>query len=896
MKNRNTLFLLALLLVINSLSGQDFLRVSGKQIVTGSGEPYLLKGMGLGGWMLQEGYMLQTAAFANPQHQIRARIEGLIGPEDTQAFYDAWLANHVRKIDIDSLASWGFNSVRLPMHYNLFTLPIEDEPVSGEHTWMETGFDLIDELIDWCRPHGMYIILDLHAAPGGQGQDAGISDYDPSKPSLWESEENRAKTVALWKRIAERYADEPLIGGYDLINEPNWPLEGNVLLAELYQDITTAVREVDNNHILFIEGNWFANDFTGLTPPWDEQMVYSPHKYWSINDQASIQWVIDIREQHDRPIYFGETGENSNTWFRDAIKLFDEHEMGWAWWPMKKIESIAGPLSVPKSADYQVLLDYWQNGGTQPTAEFARATLMQLTEDLKLERTIYQRDVIDAMFRQVTEEGTLPFRTQAIPGRLMVTDFDLGPNGQAYFDTDVANYQVSTGTYTAWNQGWSYRNDGVDIERSEDPEANGYNVGWLSNEEWMQYDVDVQESATYQVSVRVASNGGGGKFHLKADGAAISPPVEVTSTGGWQTWQTVTIEDVILSEEDQKLIFFCDEAGFNLSTITFEVTGATTDVTTSFVQGATASNQQIRIDLNKRIEGNDLSLSDFRLLINQSPATLSAITSSGRSVFLDVSSEIQSSDVLTLTYSGNSVAATDGTLLENFTEASITNTLTPVLLIPGQIEAEDFLIQSGISLESTTDAGGGQNIGFLDRGDYLDYEVNILEEGDYDVTYRTAALSESGAVRLSLVTDQGLETLHEVSFPPTGDWQSWANTTAMATLPAGRHILRMEITEPLFNINWFSFEAARVLNLKGPDILVLYPNPTSELLNLKNLPERKGRQARIYDLQGNLHFIAPLENASGESNLHLSGLDPGPYLIVVSTEAQLIYSSRLMIR
>ena len=389
-----------------TLYGQDLLTTSGKNIVNSAGEPYILKGMGLGGWMLQEGYMLQTASFANPQHQIRARIAELIGEEATQEFYDAWLANHVRKIDIDSLASWGFNSVRLPMHYNLFTLPIEEEPVAGENTWLEVGFTLTNELIEWCKANNMYVVLDLHAAPGGQGQDAGISDYDATKPSLWESAENRAKTVALWRRIAERYADEPAIAGYDLINEPNWPLDGNLLLRELYEDITEAIREVDQNHILFIEGNWFANDFTGLTPPWDDNMVYSPHKYWSINDQASIQWVLDLREQYDIPLYLGETGENSNTWFHDAIELFDTHDIGWAWWPMKKIESIAGPLSVTKSEDYQTLLDYWQNGGTQPTEDFARTTLMALTEDLKLENSRYQKDVIDAMFRQIEEGGT----------------------------------------------------------------------------------------------------------------------------------------------------------------------------------------------------------------------------------------------------------------------------------------------------------------------------------------------------------------------------------------------------------------------------------------------------------------------------------------------------------
>ncbi|UCE07594.1 MAG: cellulase family glycosylhydrolase, partial [bacterium] len=349
-----SIVLFGVFLAINTPdSSQAFLKTENKNIVNGSGEVVILRGMGLGGWMLMEGYMMQTASFASPQHKIREKIVDLIGETDTDAFFNAWLANHCRKIDIDSLAAWGFNSVRLPLHYNLFTLPIEDEPVPGSQTWLDKGFNMVDSLLSWCAANEMYLILDLHAAPGGQGHDAAISDYDDSKPSLWESSDNQAKTVALWRELAERYADEPWIGGYDLINETNWNLPGNSQLKQLYELCTLSIRAVDKNHIIFIEGNWFANDFTGLTPPFDNNMAYSFHKYWSYNDQGSIQWMINLRNQFNIPIWCGESGENSNVWFTDAIKLFGQNNIGWAWWPMKKIESISGPLSIKKSPGYQ---------------------------------------------------------------------------------------------------------------------------------------------------------------------------------------------------------------------------------------------------------------------------------------------------------------------------------------------------------------------------------------------------------------------------------------------------------------------------------------------------------------------------------------------------------------
>lgn len=894
MKKSTWLLCILLVSILNiQLNGQELLSVSGKDIVDSSGKPYILKGMGLGGWMLQEGYMLQTTSFANPQHQIRARIAELIGEEATQEFYDGWLANHVRKIDIDSLASWGFNSVRLPMHYNLFTLPIEEEPVAGENTWLEVGFALTDSLIKWCKANEMHIVLDLHAAPGGQGQDAGISDYDTSKPSLWESEANRAKTVALWRRIAERYVDEPIIAGYDLINEPNWPLDGNTLLRELYEDITTAIREVDQNHIIFIEGNWFANDFTGLTPPWDDNMVYSPHKYWSINDQASIQWVLDIREQHNIPLYLGETGENSNTWFRDAIKLFDTHHIGWAWWPMKKIESIAGPLSVTKSEDYQTLLNYWSDGGTQPSEEFAKTTLTQLIEDLKLENSRYQKDVIDAMFRQVEEGGTIPFRTQEIPGTVYVTDFDMGANGDAYFDSDVANYQVSTGSYTAWNQGWAYRNDGVDIEASGDPQSNGYNVGWISTDEWMQYDIAVMESASYNVSVRVASGTEGGQFHLKTDGAAITGVTEAPGTGGWQDWQTVIIEDVILETEDEKLTFYADRAGFNLSMIQFEVAGTTTDIDMHVVGGETVTSQKIQVDFNKRISSGLVS-EGFTFTINDATATINSINVAGRSVIIETNTEIASGDELMLSYSGSGIMANDGTEITTFSDQNITNNIRPIHEIPGQIEAEDFFVQSGIALEATTDTGGGENIGFLDRGDYLYYQVNILLAGEFQVTYRTAAESERGAVKASLIDENGVTTtLHEVAFEPTGGWQTWASTTVATELPAGEFILRIEITEPLFNINWIAFEQGQILNVPSANTLQVYPNPATDWLTLTDLESGQGMIFEVFDLNGKSHQSGEI-NAEALPRIKVATLPEGVYILRLYQNHQLQFASRFI--
>ena len=218
------LLLLICFCFFSGVKSQGFLKADNKRIVNEKGENVILRGIGLGGWMVQEGYMLHLNN-EGQQHKIRERIELLIGKEQTQEFYTAWLSNHTTKSDIDSLHSWGFNSVRLPMHYNLFTLPIEAEPVAGKNTWRTIGFSMTDSLVSWCKANNMYVFLDLHAAPGGQGNDLNISDRDPSKPSLWQSEANKQKTIALWRKLAERYSNEPTVGGYDILNEPNWGFE-----------------------------------------------------------------------------------------------------------------------------------------------------------------------------------------------------------------------------------------------------------------------------------------------------------------------------------------------------------------------------------------------------------------------------------------------------------------------------------------------------------------------------------------------------------------------------------------------------------------------------------------------------------------------------------------------
>jgi len=555
-------FLLLFFFLITQMNAEGFLKTSGKKIVDANGTEIHFKGMGLGGWLVPEGYMLHTTSGGgNSPSEIRALILDLLGEEETNAFYEKYRANYVKREDIRKLAEFGFNSIRLPFHYEILT------PRDLPGVYLEEGFAIIDSLLDWCIESQIYLILDMHCAPGGQS-DENISDYDPNFPSLWESEANKTRTIDIWKKIAERYKDEEWIAGYDLINEPKWDLPpANQPLRELYIGITNAIREVDTNHILYIEGNWFATDFAGLTPPWDDNMVYSFHKYWNANNTGAIQYLLDIRNNHNIPLWLGETGENSNVWFTELISLLKDQNIGWAFWPHKKFESIAGTYSAPITSQYQQVLNYWNGNGPRPSALFAKTAMNSMADALKLENCTFRPDVIDAMFRQVESTETIPFKANVVPGKVYAVDYDMGRRGSAYQDADYQNVNGNGGS--VYNNGYSYRNDGVDIEGCSDDTTNGYNVGWIGNGEWLKYTVDVKYPGTYKLRVRAASANGGGSVKIVYNGTAATNLISIGNTGGWQNWSDFFVDSMELTAGKNEIVVQAVLGDFNLNFLDF---------------------------------------------------------------------------------------------------------------------------------------------------------------------------------------------------------------------------------------------------------------------------------------------------------------------------------------
>ncbi len=893
----NKFLILAILVLTSTMVTSQSIRRDGTKIVDQGGNQVILRGMGLGGWMLQEGYMMQSSDVADTQHEFRERLESLMGVEKTDEFYDAWLENHVTKADIDSLASWGFNSVRLPMHYNLYTLPIEDEPIQGENTWLTKGFVMTDSLLSWCKSNNIYLILDLHAAPGGQGANAAISDYDPSKPSLWENQYNRDKTVALWGKLADRYKDEPWIGGYDLLNEVNWELPGNTMLRQLYGEITDIIREVDTDHIIFIEGNWFANDFSGLTPPWDDNMAYSFHKYWNYNDQGSVDWVLNMTNQHNVPVWMGEAGENSNVWFHDAIKLFEENEIGWSWWPMKRIETIVSPFSIPFTDGYKDILAYWRNQGPKPTVDEAYTSMMELAYNTNSLNCPYQKDVHDAQIRQITTDATIPYNDNIIPGILYMADYDLGSLNNAYYDIDNVNYSLSTGQFQAWNQGWVYRNDGVDIEANSDPiNSNGFHIGFIAKEEWTNYTTTITESGVYRAVVRVASTENGGKFHLALDGEDITEIQSVSSTGGWVNFENITIEDIILTEGEHKItLWFDDNKAFNISSIEFTRTGNIEDLGFNAVNGNTGVDEKsVEIALNQVINPESITNSkdNFTLLVNGQEITINEVVipeNKERTIRLNIDDFLVYTDQVNVSYDGTLITSANGKELNTFEELVIRNTLQTRFILPKKIQAEDYSDMLGLGIEDCTDVGGGKNIGYTNSGDYADYLIFVDEDEEFFLNLRIASLYGSAKLEFHLIDENSVDTkLTDFTVPSTGGWQTWKTISNYMIVPKGVYTLRMLVVSGEFNMNWFQFEIAQDNdeNDQMKSESFAYPNPVSgnQMYIITGSDDNSTTSINIYNTTGQLLSSASYKLNNGNTEIDITDIPKGLAILRLATK------------
>ena len=384
-------------------NGKPFLKVKGQDIVTPNGESFLIQGINLGNWLNPEGYMFLFKDVSS-YRLIDQAFREMVGPDFTDQFWKTFKDNYITREDIAYIKQTGMNSIRLPFHYKLFTA----EDYMGLKS-NQDGFARVDSVIKWCKTEGLYVILDMHDAPGGQTGDNIDDSY--GYPWLFESETSKQLFSEIWKKIADRYKNEPTVLGYDLLNEPIATYftnkeEINKLLVPVYKRGVEAIRSVDPNHIILLGGaQWNSNFSMFDEKAIDSNMLYTCHRYWCDTLQSNLQDFIDFRNKVNLPLYMGETGENTDEWVGGFRRLMERNNMGWHFWPYKKMEKTSCMVHIKKPANWDLIVEYTQKPrnnfneirAARPDQELVKKAMLELLENIKFAHCIKNQGYIKAL-------------------------------------------------------------------------------------------------------------------------------------------------------------------------------------------------------------------------------------------------------------------------------------------------------------------------------------------------------------------------------------------------------------------------------------------------------------------------------------------------------------------
>jgi endoglucanase len=368
---------LALFLTIaaSATTSENFIHAKGKYLVDGDGERFAIKGINLGNWLVPEGYMFKFSRARAPS-EIDAVIRTLIGPQNAARFWTEFRSVYVARPDIDFIKAAGFNTVRVPLHWALFVRP----GVAGEDEFTGPGWPLLDRLVEWSRQAGLRVILDLHAAPGGQ---TGVNHDDgPGFPLVFYVPRYRELTIELWRRLAQHYRDEPTILGYDLLNEPISPYNDepylNPRLEPLYRDIVAAIRSADSKHPVILAGAQWSTSFAAFSRPFDNNAIYSYHKFWAHPTRDAVQSYVDFSNRWDVPLLIGETGEGSYEWNEEFRRLNEKFDIGWCFWPYKNLDSQTSVVSIQAPDGWNLIAHAGSTSAPMQEASLPREQAMSI--------------------------------------------------------------------------------------------------------------------------------------------------------------------------------------------------------------------------------------------------------------------------------------------------------------------------------------------------------------------------------------------------------------------------------------------------------------------------------------------------------------------------------------
>ncbi len=335
--------LAALLSAASAIYASDsHLVISGTSIVEAN-DPSVhvqLQGVNLGGWLVPEMSMVPFNSTNIPDaYTLWNTLQSRFGQTGMENIRTAWRSNWITQNDFSLMHQEGFNLVRIPFEASMFTNPNED------------GFKWLDQAVNWASQNNMYAVLDMHGAPGGQSSSEDTGQQNQNQFFSSQTDINQAAQV--WSEIAQHYAGNPTIAGYDLLNEPVGAPNYSVL-DSVYNQLYTAIRNTGDQHIIFMEPAhyWDINNLPSPAAMNWYNVAYSGHIYdfssrsqtqELLNFSNAITSIAASAKQQNVPAYIGEFGlihSNGNSGeFKQVVAELNKNNMAWSAWPWKEFSN-----------------------------------------------------------------------------------------------------------------------------------------------------------------------------------------------------------------------------------------------------------------------------------------------------------------------------------------------------------------------------------------------------------------------------------------------------------------------------------------------------------------------------------------------------------------------------
>ena len=338
----------------NSLNPGNYLKAVGTALRqdNGTDSEIVLKGVNIGNPFLNEPWMTGFSGVED-DWTIRKILKERFGADEAQNLLTIFQNAYIQEADFDILLSMGINFVRLPIYYRVI------RELNENRQWIGDGFDFekIDRIIKYCADRGIFVLIDLHGAPGAQSSEmhSGRKDYNKLFENSQEGQDYRQRTIELWQAIASHYRDETFVAGYDVLNEPFGAQDNLPLLWSFYNELYKAIRYQDPNHLIVFESIPSENDWLTLPVPsnygWTN-IMYEFHYYgFKFDDEGKLDGTLPPEENKDYldnklaqskqqeyqiPVFIGEfNGFDHRTVWTYYLNKFEERGWNWTIWSYK---------------------------------------------------------------------------------------------------------------------------------------------------------------------------------------------------------------------------------------------------------------------------------------------------------------------------------------------------------------------------------------------------------------------------------------------------------------------------------------------------------------------------------------------------------------------------------